>query len=51
MEQIVSQAGVPPELEAQDFPPIALERTRDTGLSHLPLGGRNRTGGHSLPAQ
>ena len=30
----VIQAGEPPELEATDFPPIRLERTRDTGLSH-----------------
>jgi peptidyl-prolyl cis-trans isomerase A (cyclophilin A) len=30
----VIQAGVAPSKEADDFPPIALERTRDTGLSH-----------------
>src|SRR5262245_45731652 len=30
----VIQAGVNPSKEADDFPPIALERTRDTGLSH-----------------
>ena len=31
----VIQGGEAPEREASDFPPIALERTRDTGLSHL----------------
>jgi len=30
----VVQAGVDPAREKHDFPPIALERTRDTGLSH-----------------
>jgi len=30
----VVQAGVAPGREQDDFPPIALERTRDTGLSH-----------------
>jgi peptidyl-prolyl cis-trans isomerase A (cyclophilin A) len=30
----VIQAGVAPEREAEDGPPIALERTRDTGLRH-----------------
>jgi peptidyl-prolyl cis-trans isomerase A (cyclophilin A) len=30
----VVQAGVDPAQEAEDFPPIALERTRDTGLRH-----------------
>ena len=30
----VVQAGVAPGREGDDFPPIALERTRDTGLSH-----------------
>jgi peptidyl-prolyl cis-trans isomerase A (cyclophilin A) len=30
----VVQAGVAPAKEAEDFPPIPLERTRDTGLSH-----------------
>ncbi len=30
----VVQAGVDPAKEAEDFPPIALERTRDTGLRH-----------------
>jgi peptidyl-prolyl cis-trans isomerase A (cyclophilin A) len=30
----VVQAGVAPPREAEDFPPIALERTRDTGLRH-----------------
>lgn len=30
----VIQAGVDPSKEKDDFPPIALERTRDTGLSH-----------------
>ena len=30
----VVQAGVSPEREKEDFPPVALERTRDTGLSH-----------------
>jgi peptidyl-prolyl cis-trans isomerase A (cyclophilin A) len=30
----VVQAGVAPGREAEDFPAIALERTRDTGLSH-----------------
>ncbi len=30
----VIQAGVAPAQEANDFPPIALERTRDTGLRH-----------------
>ena len=31
----VVQAGVDPAREAEDFPPVALERTRDTGLRHL----------------
>lgn len=31
----VVQAGVAPEKEAGDLPPVALERTRDTGLRHL----------------
>ena len=31
----VIQAGVPPEREALDKPPIPLERTRDTGLAHV----------------
>lgn len=31
----VIQAGANPELEAQAWPPVALERTRDTGLKHL----------------
>ncbi len=31
----VVQAGVAPEREAGDFPPVPLERTRDTGLRHL----------------
>ncbi len=31
----VVQAGVAPGHEAEDFPPIPLERTRDTGLRHL----------------
>jgi len=31
----VIQGGEPPEREASDFPPIPLERTRDTGLSHV----------------
>lgn len=31
----VVQAGVPPEAERLDRPPIPLERTRDTGLSHV----------------
>lgn len=30
----VVQAGVSPSREKDDFPPIPLERTRDTGLSH-----------------
>lgn len=30
----VIQGGVDPEHEKEDFPPIALERTRDTGLRH-----------------
>ncbi len=30
----VVQAGVDPAKEAEDFPPIPLERTRDTGLRH-----------------
>jgi len=30
----VVQAGVPPAQEKQDFPPVALERTKDTGLLH-----------------
>jgi peptidyl-prolyl cis-trans isomerase A (cyclophilin A) len=30
----VIQAGVNPELSASDHPPIALERTRETGLRH-----------------
>lgn len=30
----VIQGGEAPEREASDFPPIPLERTRDTGLSH-----------------
>ena len=30
----VVQAGVAPAREGDDFPPIALERTRDTGLRH-----------------
>jgi peptidyl-prolyl cis-trans isomerase A (cyclophilin A) len=30
----VIQGGEAPEREATDFPPIALERTRDTGLTH-----------------
>ena len=30
----VIQAGVAPEREKEDFPAIALERTRDTGLRH-----------------
>jgi len=30
----VVQAGVDPAREKDDFPPIALERTRDTGLAH-----------------
>jgi len=30
----VIQAGVAPERSAEDFAPIALERTRDTGLAH-----------------
>ena len=30
----VIQGGVPPEREAEDFAPIPLERTRDTGLAH-----------------
>lgn len=31
----VVQAGVDPAREAEDFPPVPLERTRDTGLRHL----------------
>jgi peptidyl-prolyl cis-trans isomerase A (cyclophilin A) len=31
----VVQAGVAPRFEGKDFPPIALERTRATGLRHL----------------
>ncbi len=31
----VIQAGMPPEREKLDGPPIPLERTRDTGLSHV----------------
>lgn len=31
----VIQAGVAPEREKEDFPPIPLERTRDTGLRHV----------------
>jgi peptidyl-prolyl cis-trans isomerase A (cyclophilin A) len=31
----VIQAGVPPESEKLDRPPIPLERTRDTGLAHV----------------
>jgi peptidyl-prolyl cis-trans isomerase A (cyclophilin A) len=31
----VVQAGVNPARAAEDFAPIALERTRDTGLRHL----------------
>jgi peptidyl-prolyl cis-trans isomerase A (cyclophilin A) len=31
----VIQAGVPPEREKLDWPPIPLERTRDTGLAHV----------------
>jgi len=31
----VIQAGVAPEREAEGFPPIPLERTRDTGLRHV----------------
>ena len=31
----VIQAGANPEFGRQGFPPIALERTRDTGLKHL----------------
>ena len=31
----VVQAGVPPDRESLDRPPIPLERTRDTGLAHL----------------
>jgi peptidyl-prolyl cis-trans isomerase A (cyclophilin A) len=30
----VIQAGVNPARSKEDFPPIALERTKDTGLSH-----------------
>src|SRR5262249_27146840 len=30
----VTQAGVPPEREKDEFPPIKLERTRDTKLAH-----------------
>jgi peptidyl-prolyl cis-trans isomerase A (cyclophilin A) len=30
----VVQAGVNPDRAGEDFPPIGLERTRDTGLSH-----------------
>jgi peptidyl-prolyl cis-trans isomerase A (cyclophilin A) len=30
----VVQAGVAPDKEKQDFPPIPIERTRDTGLLH-----------------
>lgn len=30
----VVQAGVAPRHEAADFPPVALERTRETGLRH-----------------
>jgi peptidyl-prolyl cis-trans isomerase A (cyclophilin A) len=30
----VVQAGVAPRHQASDFPPVALERTRDTGLRH-----------------
>jgi cyclophilin family peptidyl-prolyl cis-trans isomerase len=31
----VVQAGADPEREGEEYPPIALERTRDTGLRHL----------------
>jgi peptidyl-prolyl cis-trans isomerase A (cyclophilin A) len=31
----VVQAGVRPDLEKKAFPPIKLERTRDTGLKHV----------------
>lgn len=31
----VVQAGVAPQHEAEEFAPVALERTRDTGLRHL----------------
>ncbi|HJS58473.1 MAG TPA: peptidylprolyl isomerase [Vicinamibacteria bacterium] len=31
----VIQGGVPESREKEDFPPIALERTRDTGLRHV----------------
>lgn len=31
----VIQAGVAPEREKEDFPPVPLERTRDTGLRHV----------------
>jgi peptidyl-prolyl cis-trans isomerase A (cyclophilin A) len=31
----VVQAGVAPDQAKQDFPPIVLERTRDTGLKHV----------------
>ncbi|HEY7516095.1 MAG TPA: peptidylprolyl isomerase [Vicinamibacteria bacterium] len=31
----VVQAGVNPTLARKDYPPIALERTKDTGLRHL----------------
>lgn len=31
----VVQAGGAPEREGENFPPVALERTRDTGLWHL----------------
>src|SRR5262249_8827458 len=30
----VIQAGMPPARERDEFPPVKLERTRDTGLSH-----------------
>lgn len=31
----VVQAGIDPAREAEDFPPVPLERTRDSGLRHL----------------
>lgn len=31
----VIQAGVAPEREKEDFDPVPLERTRDTGLRHV----------------
>lgn len=31
----VVQAGVNPELEKKSFPPVRLERTKDTGLKHV----------------